>query len=68
LLGNGVYCGLSGTTTATQLATSGHRIYVLEQDLHAAGAAGRTDTSVSVIGFDAFVELTETFAQHLNWA
>jgi tRNA 2-thiouridine synthesizing protein B len=66
LLGDGVYCALAGTTARAQLDAAGAELYVLHDDVAAAGILGQT-AGTSTVDIDGFVALTERFARQLAW-
>jgi tRNA 2-thiouridine synthesizing protein B len=66
LLGDGVYNALDSTRAYSDLKNSGARLYALQQDVDAAGIAGRLG-EIKLCDIDEFVSLSERYNKQMAW-
>ncbi|MEH6588131.1 MAG: sulfurtransferase complex subunit TusB [Halioglobus sp.] len=66
LLGDGVYCGLTGSAARQAMRDCPARLVALDTDTTAAGVRGRIG-DIPLIDMDAFVALSEYYPRQLAW-
>ncbi|KXF82868.1 sulfurtransferase complex subunit TusB [Enterovibrio coralii] len=67
LIEDAVAAAISGGEWQQKLAASGHRIYVLKDDVIARGLQGKVESPFEVIEMEDFVELTERHVTQMKW-
>jgi tRNA 2-thiouridine synthesizing protein B len=67
LLQDGVLAGLAGSAHLELLLNAPISLYALQNDLEARGLVGHFSHSVTVVGYNHFVELTEKHRSQMAW-
>jgi tRNA 2-thiouridine synthesizing protein B len=67
LIGDGVYAALENTNACARLIDTGIELYVLQADACAAGILARLDERITVVSFDGFAALSESFTKQQAW-
>ncbi|PKF51512.1 sulfurtransferase complex subunit TusB [Enterovibrio nigricans] len=67
LIEDAVVAAISGGEWQQKLAASGHRIYVLKDDVIARGLLEKIEHPCEVIEMKDFVELTERHVTQMKW-
>ncbi|TYL42706.1 MULTISPECIES: sulfurtransferase complex subunit TusB [Dickeya] len=67
LLQDGVIAALSGVSVNERILTSGVPVYALQEDVAARGLSGQISTTVVLIDYTQFVQLTALHSRQLAW-
>ncbi|WP_413505008.1 sulfurtransferase complex subunit TusB [Serratia grimesii] len=67
LLQDGVLAGLVGSAHLELLLNAPISLYALQNDLEARGLVGHFSHSITVVGYNHFVELTEKHRSQMAW-
>ncbi|MBX9447748.1 sulfurtransferase complex subunit TusB [Dickeya chrysanthemi] len=67
LLQDGVIAALSGASINERILTSGVPVYALQEDVAARGLADQISTTIVLIGYTEFVQLTALHSRQLAW-
>ena len=67
LLQDGVLAGLTGSAHLELLLNAPISLYALQNDLEARGLVGHFSHSITVVGYNHFVELTEKHRSQMAW-
>ncbi|MBP2850840.1 sulfurtransferase complex subunit TusB [Dickeya oryzae] len=67
LLQDGVIAALSGVPFSKRLQSSGATVYALQDDVAARGLSAQISTTIVLIGYTQFVQLTVLHSRQLAW-